>query len=95
MLPPQDDVAPADPAAPAQEPVADGDADVAENPDADKDVADNVMRPPEINASQLAGLLVAFVFLLIFVPGFLCLSNIQPPQTFEAFDGADAKKKMQ
>lgn len=55
----------------------------------------NSMLRPEIETPQLVGLLVGLVFLLIFIPGFMCLSNIQPPQTFEAFDSNDAKKKMQ
>lgn len=76
-----------------EKPAAD-DAEDAEKPE-EKSTEENVMQPPEIDASQLVGLLTAAVFLLIFVPGFVCLSRIQPPQTFEAFDGTDAKKKMQ
>lgn len=53
------------------------------------------MRPPEISEAGLAGLLVAAIFLLVFIPGFLCLWRIQPPQTFEFGDSTDARKKMQ
>lgn len=52
-------------------------------------------RPPEINAAQLSGLLVAGAFLLMFIPGFLCLYNIQTPQTFAMLDSNEMKKKMQ
>lgn len=55
----------------------------------------NAMLPLEIENAHFAGLLVGLVFLLIFIPGFLCLWNIQPPQTFEVFDSNDARKKMQ
>lgn len=55
----------------------------------------NGMRRPEISEAAFAGLLVAFTFLLIFIPGFMCLWRIQPPQTFEMFDSNDVKKKMQ
>lgn len=53
------------------------------------------MRRPEISEAGFAGLIVGFVFLMIFVPGFLCLWRIQTPQTFEIVEGNDVKKKMQ
>lgn len=53
------------------------------------------MDPPELSAAVLAGLLVGLILLAIFVPGMLCLWNIQPPQTFESFEKDEAKKKMQ
>lgn len=49
----------------------------------------------EITVPQFTGLLVVLLFLMIFIPGFLCLWNIQTPQTFQQFDQADAAKKMQ
>mmetsp|Transcript_40207 Transcript_40207/g.98669 ORF Transcript_40207/g.98669 Transcript_40207/m.98669 type:complete len:226 (+) Transcript_40207:378-1055(+) len=51
------------------------------------------MRPPEIDSAGVMGLLAAALLLLIFVPGFLCLWNIEPPQTFETPDRDGAKKK--
>lgn len=74
----------------AEPPAAEGDAatgDVAAAPEGDGAAApegkqENVMNPPEIHSAGLAGLLVALIFLLIFVPGFLCLSNITAPETF-------------
>lgn len=53
------------------------------------------MNHPEINEAQLVGLLVTGVFLLIFIPGFMCLWNIQSPQTFEIFSSENLMKKMQ
>lgn len=52
------------------------------------------MTKPPINADQLAGLVVAGVFLIIFLPGFFCLWNIQTPQTFTTLD-SDLSKKNQ
>lgn len=68
------------------------DSDKAENAKAD---AVNTMNRPEINDAQVAGLLVGLVFLLLFTSGFMCLWNIQPPQSFGIFDSNDVKKKMQ
>lgn len=88
-------------AAPADQPAAGADpakpdagdtADSASGADATKGY---VMNPPEISAPGLAGLLVAFIFLLIFVPGFLCLTRIATPETFDVIDSNDMKKKMQ
>lgn len=53
------------------------------------------MNPPEITPPQVAGLIVVLVFLLLFIPGFMCLYSIQPPQSFQIFDSNDMKKKMQ
>lgn len=53
------------------------------------------MHKPEISEAGVAGLVVGFVFFALFVPGFMCLWNIQPPQTFEMIDSSDMKKKMQ
>lgn len=58
-------------------------------------VNDSDMLPPDITAPQLAGLMVGFLFLAIFVPGFLCLWRIQTPQTFAILDSNDMKKKLQ
>lgn len=70
-----------------------GDADpAAPAPDA-KDAY--YMNPPEINSAILSGLLVALIFLLIFVSGFMCLTRITAPETFEIMDSNDMKKKMQ
>lgn len=55
----------------------------------------NVMNAPELSTAGLTGLLVTALFLIIFIPGFLCLWNIQTPQTFEVVDGTDVRKKMQ
>lgn len=57
--------------------------------------SENSMNPPEINTAQLTGLLVVLIFLILFVPGFMCLWNIQPPQSFDVFDSNDVKKKLQ
>lgn len=79
----------------AEPPAAEGDTavgDVAAAPDSKEA---NVMNPPEINSAALSGLLVALIFLLIFVPGFMCLTNITAPETFEIMDSNDMKKKMQ
>lgn len=56
---------------------------------------DNEMTAPEITSLQVTGLIVGFVFLLIFLSGFMCLWKIQPPQSFAIFDSNDLKKKMQ
>lgn len=53
------------------------------------------MNPPNVTADQLAALFVGFMFLLIFIPGFLCLWRIQTPQTFAILDSNDMKKKLQ
>ena len=53
------------------------------------------MNHPEINEAQIAGLLVTLIFLIIFIPGFMCLWNIQSPQTFEIFSSENLMKKMQ
>lgn len=82
----QDGVAGAD--APADDAAAEAPA-----PDAKEDT--NAMKPPEINSAGLAGLLVALIFLLIFIPGFLCLTNITAPESFEIMDSNDVRKKMQ
>lgn len=58
-------------------------------------VSDSDMLPPDITAPQLAGLMVGFMFLAIFIPGFLCLWRIQTPQTFAILDSSDMKKKLQ
>lgn len=50
---------------------------------------------PPINSDQLAGLLVAGIFIAIFLPGFFCLWNIQTPQAFTTLDGSDLSKKNQ
>ncbi|CDF34666.1 unnamed protein product [Chondrus crispus] len=90
-------------AAPADQPAAGADpakpdavngntADSASGADATKA---HVMNPPEISSAGLSGLLVALIFLLIFVPGFLCLTRIASPETFDVMDSNDMKKKMQ
>lgn len=53
------------------------------------------MDPPEITVAGLTGLIVAGIFLAIFLPGFMCLWSIQTPQSFEATDRNDHHKKMQ
>lgn len=53
------------------------------------------MLAPLIDAPQLAGLIVGFIFFLIFIPGFMCLWKIQTPQTFAILDSNDMKKKLQ
>jgi hypothetical protein len=53
------------------------------------------MNPPEITVDGLTGLLTAFILFAILTPGLYCLFNIQPPQTFEALEKDDSKKKMQ
>lgn len=55
----------------------------------------NRMRKPEISAATLTGLMVGAAFLTIFIPGFLCLWNIQPPHTFATVEGSDPRKKLQ
>lgn len=63
--------------------------------DAGPSVDANVLLPPYITPDQLAGLLVAAIFLIIFIPGFMCLWRIQTPQTFAMLDSNDMKKKIQ
>lgn len=87
-------------AAPADQPPADGDAAKPDPGTADDAVekdpkAENYMNRPEISSAGFAGLLVTFIFLLIFIPGFLCLTKITAPETFEIMDSNDMKKKMQ
>lgn len=53
------------------------------------------MDPPPITPGIAVGLIVAFILLLILMPGMMCLYNIQAPQSFEITDKDDAKKKMQ
>ncbi|CAN8070436.1 unnamed protein product [Agarophyton chilense] len=69
-----DDVAPADDAAQKAK-----DADSTD----DSTAYSRKMYKPELTESQLAGLLVALVFIILFVPGFMCLWRIQPPQSFD------------
>lgn len=65
------------------------------NGSSDGTIMNNGMRPPEITVAQLTGLLVGLVFLMIFIPGFLCLWRIQTPQTFAMLDSNDLQKKVQ
>lgn len=55
----------------------------------------NAMTPPPLTSDMLAGLLVAAVCFAIFLPGFLCLWNIQTPKSFAPLDAPDMKKKVQ
>lgn len=55
----------------------------------------NRMNAPEISTPVFTSLIVGFVFLIVFIPGFMCLWNIQPPQTFEVPSQNDPRKKMQ
>lgn len=90
------------PAAPEAPPAADAAPAAAEPATAPAAAAafaasKNRMQKPEITTAGLIGLLVGFMFLAIFIPGFMCLWNIQPPQTFEVVEGggSDVRKKMQ
>lgn len=84
---------PADP--PEADAPAAGDSDTQDTNDTSSSQNEKTMNPPEISAPQLTGLLVAILFLIIFIPGFMCLWRIQTPQTFAILDSNDMKKKIQ
>ena len=53
------------------------------------------MIEPEISKDVFTSLLVVGLLFIIFIPGFLCLWNIQTPATFESLDEPNVIKKMQ
>lgn len=84
-----------DPANPPEGDAPAGDSDTQDTNETSGSQDEKTMTPPEITAAQLTGLLVAVMFLIIFIPGFLCLWRIQTPQTFAILDSNDMKKKIQ
>mmetsp|Transcript_10593 Transcript_10593/g.21342 ORF Transcript_10593/g.21342 Transcript_10593/m.21342 type:complete len:283 (-) Transcript_10593:1930-2778(-) len=55
----------------------------------------NGMAPLELPPGGLMGLLCLALFLFIFIPGFMCLWNIEAPQVFEVADRESSKRKNQ